>query len=52
VLRAGERIWTENSHKYTAADVDRMLQRSGFVVRERWTDAVAGFALTLVAVSA
>jgi len=47
ILKAGERIWTENSHKYTASDVDRMLQRSGFLVTERWTDPQAGFALTL-----
>jgi dimethylhistidine N-methyltransferase len=47
MLKAGERIWTENSHKYTPADVDRMLLRSGFGVRQRWTDAEAGFALTL-----
>lgn len=47
VLKAGERIWTENSHKYTPADVDRMLQRSGFAVSQRWTDPNAGFALTL-----
>lgn len=47
VLKAGERIWTENSHKYTLADVDRMLQRSGFAVSQRWTDPNAGFALTL-----
>jgi L-histidine N-alpha-methyltransferase len=51
LLKSGERIWTENSHKYTASDVDRMLQRSGFVVAERWTDPQAGFALTLATVS-
>ena len=45
--RAGERIWTENSHKYRTADVDLMLARSGFAVRERWVDTGAGFALTL-----
>ncbi len=49
VLKSGERIWTENSHKYTTADVDRILQRSEFAVRQRWTDAQAGFALTLAA---
>lgn len=47
VLKSGERIWTENSHKYTPADVDRMLARSGFSVRQRWVDPRAGFALTL-----
>jgi len=49
VLKSGERIWTENSHKYTPADADRMLQRAGFEVRQRWTDPDAGFALTLAA---
>jgi dimethylhistidine N-methyltransferase len=47
VLARGERIWTENSHKYTPLAVDRMLARSGFSVRQRWTDVEAGFALTL-----
>lgn len=51
VLKQGERIWTENSHKYRTVDVDRMLARAGFVVRQRWTDADAGFALTLAACS-
>jgi uncharacterized SAM-dependent methyltransferase len=46
-LRAGERVWTESSYKYTAADVDQMLQRSGFTVAAQWHDAAAGFALTL-----
>jgi dimethylhistidine N-methyltransferase len=46
-LAEGERIWTENSHKYTPADVDRMLQRSGFTVRQQWTDPGARFTLTL-----
>jgi L-histidine N-alpha-methyltransferase len=47
VLHAGERIWTENSHKYTTGDVDQMLLRGGFAVRQRWIDPQAGFALTL-----
>jgi dimethylhistidine N-methyltransferase len=47
VLARGERIWTENSHKYTPLAVDQMLARSGFVIRQRWTDVEAGFALTL-----
>jgi dimethylhistidine N-methyltransferase len=47
LLRAGERIWTENSHKYTTTLVDRMLQRCGFAITQRWTDPQAGFALTL-----
>ncbi len=52
VLEAGERIWTENSHKYTSVDVDRMLDRAGFAVAERWTDVDAGFALTLASARA
>jgi len=50
VLGAGERIWTENSHKYTTTDVDLMLKRSGFAVTQRWVDVQAGFALTLAGV--
>lgn len=46
-LAAGERIWTESSHKYRPADVDRMLARTGFHTCERWIDRDAQFALTL-----
>lgn len=46
-LAAGERIWTENSHKYRPDDVDRMLDRAGFRRCERWLELEAQFALTL-----
>lgn len=35
---AGERIHTENSHKYTVAGVRRMLRKAGFAPLAVWTD--------------
>lgn len=46
-LREGETIWTESSHKYSPEQVTGMLERAGFNRRSQWTDADAGFALTL-----
>jgi dimethylhistidine N-methyltransferase len=43
----GETIWTESSYKYTPADVDALLDGSGFRVAARWIDGADGFALTL-----
>ncbi len=45
-----ERIWTESSHKYTAARVVSMLASAGFVQTRQWIDDDAGFALTLASV--
>jgi L-histidine Nalpha-methyltransferase len=46
-LRAGERIWTESSYKYTTDDVEDMLASAGFRLVQPWIDRDAGFALTL-----
>src|SRR5690606_28961120 len=46
-LDAGERIWTESSYKYEPRGVARMLEAAGFGVAGQWTDAEAGFMLTL-----
>jgi uncharacterized SAM-dependent methyltransferase len=35
---AGERIHTENSYKYTQQSFAALLERAGFMVRQRWTD--------------
>jgi dimethylhistidine N-methyltransferase len=42
---AGERIHTENSHKYTPAGVRRMLRDAAFKPRHTWTDERNWFAV-------
>jgi dimethylhistidine N-methyltransferase len=39
----GEHIHTENSYKFNAASIARLLRRSGFKVETRWTDAQGWF---------
>jgi dimethylhistidine N-methyltransferase len=46
-LRAGERIHTESSYKYTPRMVKRMLSAAGFTFRRTWTDPRGWFALHL-----
>jgi L-histidine N-alpha-methyltransferase len=46
-LRAGERIHTESSYKYTFRMVKRMLGAAGFTWQRAWTDARGWFALHL-----
>ena len=41
----GERIHTENSHKYTVPAVHRMLRDSGLAPRDTWTDRKRWFAV-------
>jgi L-histidine N-alpha-methyltransferase len=43
-FRAGERIHTENSYKYTQEMVDGILRRSGFSLETTWTDPQGLFA--------
>jgi dimethylhistidine N-methyltransferase len=43
---AGESIWTESSHKYTAEHVVSEGRAVGFEGAEQWIDEGAGFALT------
>ncbi|MBV8821080.1 MAG: L-histidine N(alpha)-methyltransferase [Acidobacteriaceae bacterium] len=43
----GETIWTESSHKYELAELDRMAQSSGFRVEGRWVDDEWPFVETL-----
>jgi L-histidine N-alpha-methyltransferase len=38
-MRAGETIWTESSHKYNAAEVIQMGERSGFSCAGQWFDS-------------
>jgi dimethylhistidine N-methyltransferase len=43
----GERIHTENSYKYDAAELDAMAERTGFECLRRWTDAAGRFSSNL-----
>ena len=45
-LEAGERIWTESSHKYTPATVRALAIRAGFRIGEQWMDARPNFAVS------
>jgi uncharacterized SAM-dependent methyltransferase len=47
-LEEGETIWTESSHKYQAAEVTQMGQRSGFRTEAQWVDQEWPFAQTLL----
>jgi len=44
---AGERIHTENSHKWTPADFGGLLRRAGFADVEHWADERGWFAVFL-----
>jgi L-histidine Nalpha-methyltransferase len=44
---AGERMHTENSYKWTAADFDALLRQAGFRQVQRWTDGQGWFGLFL-----
>lgn len=51
-FRAGERIHTENSHKYTLEMVERMLCVSGYKLEKTWFDRQKWFGLNLARVRA
>lgn len=51
-FRAGERIHTENSHKYTLEMIERMLCLSGFKLEKTWFDRQKWFGLNLARVRA
>lgn len=46
----GERIHTENSYKFNAASITRLLRRSGFKLEKQWTDAQGWFCEALARV--
>jgi uncharacterized SAM-dependent methyltransferase len=46
---AGERIHTENSYKWAAADFEALLRQAGFGRVQRWSDAQGWFGLFLAA---
>ncbi len=45
---AGETIWTECSHKFEAAGVQRLAQECGFACAQQWLDSGWGFAESLL----
>lgn len=47
VMRAGETIHTENSHKFTRRSANLLLAAAGWTPRKRWTDAEERFSLIL-----
>ena len=49
-FKAGERIHTENSYKYTMPMVERMLEGAGFSLEKTWTDWRKWFAVHLARV--
>jgi L-histidine N-alpha-methyltransferase len=49
-LRAGETIWTESSHKFGLAEVQRLARATGFVCVEQWVDPEWPFAENLLTV--
>jgi L-histidine N-alpha-methyltransferase len=49
-LRAGETIWTESSHKFGLAEVQRIARDTGFVCVEQWVDPEWPFAENLLTV--
>jgi dimethylhistidine N-methyltransferase len=44
-FRAGERIHTENSYKYSVPDFERLLRQAGFRQTRVWTDQQQWFAM-------
>jgi len=44
-FKAGERIHTENSYKYSVADFDQLLHKAGFKQTRVWQDARQWFAM-------
>jgi dimethylhistidine N-methyltransferase len=47
-FRRGERLHTENSYKYSLADLETLLEGTGLALLDRWTDARGWFALNLL----
>ncbi len=47
ILKAGSSIHTENSHKYTSAQIQQLLSRQGFSILEQFSDPNQWFTLVL-----
>ncbi|HUA61632.1 MAG TPA: L-histidine N(alpha)-methyltransferase [Verrucomicrobiae bacterium] len=48
VIREGETIWTETSHKYSLSEVEKLSRKTGFRSQAQWVDAEWPFAETLL----
>ena len=48
-FRAGEKIYTESSYKYSFAEIERLARAAGLVVDERWLDGRRRFSVNLLA---
>jgi dimethylhistidine N-methyltransferase len=48
-FRAGERIYTESSYKYSFAEIERLARAAGMVVERRWLDGARRFSVNLLA---
>ena len=46
---AGETIHTENSYKYSQAEIDALAHSTGFSAEEHWLDAENRFSVNLFA---
>lgn len=44
-LRAGERIWTESSYKYTVTEFAHLAAQAGFKLKKVWTDSRRWFSV-------
>ncbi|MCA9321862.1 MAG: L-histidine N(alpha)-methyltransferase [Planctomycetes bacterium] len=47
-FQAGEAIHTEDSYKYSLAEIDTLADEAGFSVKARWTDDLGYFSLNLL----
>ena len=50
-FKKGERIHTENSHKFTDAAIRVLLREAGFEVDQTWTDERGWYSVTLARVA-
>ena len=48
-FRAGERVYTESSYKYSFAEIARLARAAGMVVERRWLDGERRFSVNLLA---
>jgi len=46
-FRQGERIYTEDAHKYSFEEIDDLARNAGYGLVERWTDGEGRFSLNL-----
>ncbi len=47
-LKQGELIHTEHSHKYHLTQIQNLMNETGFIIKQTWTDKKENYALTLV----